>query len=299
MTEPMHGDPLLRPPVALGRRIGIGAALIGAAVVLHVVATAGISGASWVIGLGGDIVAVDDEPVEVAIVDTPDPAPEPAPDVVEPEPGPTPQSDPIEPEPTPDPTTDPDPDPKPKRAKPARDPNPPETPAQPNAPQPPRVVGLELESTVTGGDGPAYATGNTRTGKTSRTAVDPRSVGRRSAPPPPTPPAPPAANPNRTASDIPGSKVVVVKPKRVRKVKPDYPELLRARGIEGTVVVRVTIDERGVVTTVDIVAGSSHDELDRAAREAALREQFTPATRNGAPVEFSLTFSYHFRLSDA
>lgn len=296
MSEPIPppdtGDPLVRPPTPVGVQVGFIAALVGAAVVLHVVFTAGVYGASWAIGLGGDVVAlIDDEPVDVDIVEPPEPEPEP-----EPEEEPADEADePTEPEP---PEPEPKPEPKPeKKAPPPPDPNQEPPPDQPEPKKPPqRIVGLEIESTVEGGDGPSFNVGNTRMGKTERKAVDPRTVEpRTSRPAPPTPRPEPA---NRVAANIPGSKAVIVKPKRVRKVEPEYPKMLRARDIEGTVVVRVNLSAAGEVTKVDIIAPAKYPEFNEAARAAARKERFRPATRNGRPIPFSLSFSYRFRLND-
>lgn len=66
---------------------------------------------------------------------------------------------------------------------------------------------------------------------------------------------------------------------------PAYPrEALRA-GLEGTVVLQVTVDTLGNPVSVEIVSGSGHRVLDRAAREQVLRHwRFVPAMRDGRPV---------------
>ena len=131
---------------------------------------------------------------------------------------------------------------------------------------------------------------------------DPKNIGE--APPEGEPePEPvveptPAPSKNRRATRVPKKGVKLVKPKRKNRVKPAYPELLRAQGVEDNVVVKVTISRTGAVTAVEIIAPSKYDELNTAARAAAKKERFEPATKNGKAVEFTLSFTYRFRLSE-
>ena len=164
---------------------------------------------------------------------------------------------------------------------------------------PVRVVGLNLESTTEGGSGPAFAVGNTRQGETADHAVDPKSV--KAA-------APIAARAaatrvaaevnNKAATNIPLAGIVRTAPKRRHPAKLPYPETLKSQGIEGAVLVNVTIDATGKVTKVDILKASPYPEFNEIARATALTEEFEPATRNGVPVEQSLSFTYRFNLED-
>ena len=285
----MDADPLVRPPTSRERQILFAVAIGVAALVVHVGATVVISGASWAagqVGFGADEVP---QRVEVAIIDVP---PELEPDV-EPEPEPEPDAQETKAEDT-----------KPEVAEVKKDkPEPPPDPINVDDTPPPdepvrRTVGLNLESTVSGGDGPSFNTGNTRMGETDKKANDPKKVDRRKSPPekPPEPEPEPPPPANTKAQNIP-TQAKVVKPKRATKVEPEYPSPLRAKGIEGTVVVRVEIDARGKVTEDDIVAKSEHPEFDAAARAAAMQETFEPATKDGKAISFSLSFSYRFRLN--
>jgi protein TonB len=87
-------------------------------------------------------------------------------------------------------------------------------------------------------------------------------------------------------------------PKRRAPSKPPYPETLKAQGVEADVPVLVTLDDGGRVTAVKILKSSAYPEFDEAARRAALAEQFEPATRDGAPIPYTLSFTYRFRLED-
>ncbi len=78
---------------------------------------------------------------------------------------------------------------------------------------------------------------------------------------------------------------------------PVYPRNALRDGIEGTVVLEVTVDENGKPIDVVIATSSGSRELDRAAREQVLRAwRFQPAMQNGhavraigrVPVNFTL-----------
>lgn len=78
---------------------------------------------------------------------------------------------------------------------------------------------------------------------------------------------------------------------------PVYPRNALRDGIEGTVILEVTVDENGKPVDVVIATSSGSRELDRAAREQVLRAwRFQPAIQNGhavraigrVPVNFTL-----------
>jgi protein TonB len=78
---------------------------------------------------------------------------------------------------------------------------------------------------------------------------------------------------------------------------PAYPRIAIARHMEGTVMLRVLVDETGKPMDVVIESSSGHDLLDRAAREQVLSKwRFQPAQVNGqhvrawarVPVSFDL-----------
>jgi TonB family protein len=107
-----------------------------------------------------------------------------------------------------------------------------------------------------------------------------------------------AAATQRAATRIPTRDTLFEKPKRMRGNEPAYPAMLKAQGIEGDVLLSVSIDARGQVTSVSIVQSSGQEAFDRAAQQAALEERFSPALRDGQPVAFTLTYSYRFRIED-
>ncbi len=151
---------------------------------------------------------------------------------------------------------------------PPNDVPPPEKQAEP----PPVVVGLTLRSTTTAGSFDAPV-GNTLAGKTPDTAVDPSSV---------------------RPSPVPLYELDS-QPTVIGDVRIPYPEDARSRGIEGTVVLSVLVDETGRVRTVKVVSGPGGG-LDQAAAKAVERIRFRPALRKGQPVPAQITYRYTFLL---
>lgn len=86
-------------------------------------------------------------------------------------------------------------------------------------------------------------------------------------------------------------------PDKARKnIPPAYPVLARKRGNEGTVILRCLVDESGNVANAEIAVGSGFRILDEAAKKAALRWHFLPATLDGRPVWGALSVPVEFRL---
>ncbi len=232
-------------------------------------------------------VAREDAPVEIEIVEASEPEPEP-------EPAPEPPPEPEAPSPPPKPKPKPAPEPPPEEAPtPSADPTKPKEPPS-EKPKPKRIVGLNLESTVSGGDGAAFATGNTRMGVTEREAEDPGEVEELGND------EPTQAGENRQATRIPaasGTGEGIERPRfEGEKLKPGYPELYRSQALEANITVAVRIDEEGKVTEVDIASGSNYPEFEKAAIRTAKKQRFIPAKKDGRPIPWTLTYTYRFRL---
>lgn len=265
-------DPLARPSHHRGRRtLGFWLA-VGGSLLIHVAA---VSGGLWLRAQRGTRSARDEVKIEVR-QRPPEPPPE-----KKPEPPP-----PIE---------------KPARVPPkiVKAPPPSAPPPPPTKVAPVRVVGLSLESTTEGGEGPAFAIGNTRFGETDKKAVAPKDVS--SAPPGQDPNATEARGPgksNQAASRIPVAGVAYEMPKRLHPHEPPYPEVLKSQGVEDDVGVMVNIDATGKVTACKIIKASQYPEFNEAARIAALAEEFEPAKKNGEPFPYTISYKYRFRLED-
>ena len=83
--------------------------------------------------------------------------------------------------------------------------------------------------------------------------------------------------------------------KAIDKPQPVYPEMAKAAGIEGAVVVEVTLDEQGYVISARAVSG--HPLLREAAVEAARGWRFSPTTLEGAAVKVIGTLTFNFKLT--
>ena len=81
--------------------------------------------------------------------------------------------------------------------------------------------------------------------------------------------------------------------------RPEYPESARRQGLEGRVLLRVLVDERGRSKQVEINHSSGSAALDRAAAEAIRRWRFDPARLGEQPIESWLRIPIEFRLTDA
>jgi protein TonB len=78
----------------------------------------------------------------------------------------------------------------------------------------------------------------------------------------------------------------------MRHVDPDYPELARAAGIEGVVILEAIIDLRGRVQNVTVLR--SIPFLDEAAIAAVERWEYEPTLLNGIPVPVVMTVTVRF-----
>lgn len=67
--------------------------------------------------------------------------------------------------------------------------------------------------------------------------------------------------------------------------KPRYPRMAIKRGIEGSVVVKILIDESGLPYSVSVLKSSGFKVLDDAAKATAMRWKFSPALVDGKPVK--------------
>jgi protein TonB len=79
----------------------------------------------------------------------------------------------------------------------------------------------------------------------------------------------------------------------VKRVEPDYPFDAKRQKIKGTVIYRVTLDERGKLVKT-MLEQSVHPMLDQAALSAVERTRYLPAKRNGEPVRGEIVLSFSF-----
>lgn len=88
-----------------------------------------------------------------------------------------------------------------------------------------------------------------------------------------------------------------IKPARpISNPNPMYPPDAVQQGLEGRVILSVTIAVTGSVTKVTVTESCGHPSLDQAALDAVRRWRFSPATRDGKPVEWTARLPIRFRL---
>ena len=81
-------------------------------------------------------------------------------------------------------------------------------------------------------------------------------------------------------------------------VRPTYPEVLRAAGIGGRVVVRFVVDTLGLVERETVVVReASHARFENAVRDVIPRMRFTPAQLNGHPVRMLVEMPFEFAIT--
>jgi protein TonB len=86
----------------------------------------------------------------------------------------------------------------------------------------------------------------------------------------------------------------IKEPKKIKDVKPVYPEAAKAAGIQGIVIIETIIGTDGAVTEAKVLR--SVPELDRAAIDAVMEWKYTPTLLNGEPVKVIMTVTVTFSL---
>jgi len=83
--------------------------------------------------------------------------------------------------------------------------------------------------------------------------------------------------------------------KLISQVKPEYPEALQKRGIEGSVILRAVIGTSGQILSLSPFSDPD-PALTKAAIDAVHQWRYTPTLLNGEPVEVVTTITVGFRL---
>ena len=105
------------------------------------------------------------------------------------------------------------------------------------------------------------------------------------APQPPSPPPP--SGPIRVGGDV-------RMPTKVHDVAPVYPQIARAAGVDGVVIIEAVIAVDGSVRDARVLR--SEPLLDRAALDAVKQWRYAPTRLNGVAVPVIVTVTVHFRL---
>jgi protein TonB len=122
---------------------------------------------------------------------------------------------------------------------------------------------------------PADAAGGNASGmgEPDTSSAAPAPPGMTVVPPPPPPPA-----------VTPGPSTTISTPTPISSPPPEYPQDAFRNGEAGTVLLRLHVDDHGLVYAVDLVESSNSRSLDRAASEAVRNWRFRPAQRDGHAV---------------
>jgi TonB family protein len=171
---------------------------------------------------------------------------------------------------------------------------PPEKPSSPDEPPPvedtgPKTFGLQMSGTTQApaGQGVAVPRGDslevspsiTKRGKPKEIILQPRQAFKSSY---------------ARGEEAPVA-VLTTRPKVTQQVTAEYPEKMRDLGIEGRVILELTVDASGRVVAASVTT-SLRPEFDRVALAAARRLIFSPATVNGTPVKVKIPYTFTFVL---
>ncbi len=90
---------------------------------------------------------------------------------------------------------------------------------------------------------------------------------------------------------------VEIWPEVIGKTAPLYPDLARRAGVSGEVLLRVLVDEKGIVRDVTILKPSKANVgFEEAAKEAVMQWIFSPAIQNGEPVSVWVNIPVKFEI---
>jgi protein TonB len=87
-------------------------------------------------------------------------------------------------------------------------------------------------------------------------------------------------------------------PKAVARIEPAYPEEARRGNVEGTLKIRIRIDELGRVVQAEVVEARPPRVFDRVTLDAFRDARFHPALRDGRPVRYEAYIRVDFRLEN-
>lgn len=85
-------------------------------------------------------------------------------------------------------------------------------------------------------------------------------------------------------------------PEIVKRVLPEYPEIAKRAGVEGTVWVKILLDKQGKPEKA-VVIKSDAEMFNKPATDAAIKFLFTPAIQDKKPVKVWVTFPFKFKLN--
>lgn len=123
--------------------------------------------------------------------------------------------------------------------------------------------------------------------------------------PAPRPPAPafsaPVAESGPVARNVGGFSVyeserVDTRPAITKRAVPEYPHKARRMNVEGSVLVQVVVDRRGMPQNPSILKAAPTGYFEEAALRAVQRMRFTPGRLKGQPVNTLVNIPFTFKL---
>jgi periplasmic protein TonB len=248
-------DPLARPAADPGRKFGRGAVLMITATALHIGVLVAFILGNWISQALAAKEPPKEEPAEMAVLEPEEqrkketPPPEP-----EPELEPLPQSDQVEP-----------------------------AFSQPQDATPQPQIGISSDSTVEGGDGPAFQTGDSLAGAMPAEGLAQEILQKE----------------NIRADDLvmTGDTVDTQPVPLASNRPPSTPAKARQRGVGGFVVVRMMIGKDGSVQEVKVLQASPPGIFEDKVLEVIPTWRFTPATYKGQPVVMRVDQTIRFEIS--
>jgi len=114
--------------------------------------------------------------------------------------------------------------------------------------------------------------------------------------PPPPPPPPPGATKAKEESPI--FLAWEEAPELTRMVMPEYPEIARRAGVEGYVLVKIVVDERGDVIAAETVMADPPGIFEDQAIAAVMKWKYKPAKQRDMPIKVQIAQRVEFTLSN-
>ena len=101
----------------------------------------------------------------------------------------------------------------------------------------------------------------------------------------------PAAEPVERTLRVGGA---IPQPRKIRNVRPVYPQIAQSARVQGIVIIEATIDTRGHISDTRVLR--SIPLLDQAALDAVRQWEYEPTLVNGVPVPVIVTVTVNFAL---
>ena len=85
-------------------------------------------------------------------------------------------------------------------------------------------------------------------------------------------------------------------PRALKTLEPEYPNVAKNAGLEGTVVININLDERGHILRAWVASSDAPEILVSAALDAAYQFEFAPGKFRGVPIRSTVAIPIRFSL---